>query len=101
MQRTLQQNKAIHLYCQLLADALNDAGLDIQHVLTQKQVSIPWSGDRAKELLWREIQRAMFNKESTTELSRSEVSQVYEVLDRHISEKFGVHVEFPSEENSP
>lgn len=96
-QRTEQQNKAIHLWCQLLADALNDAGYDIQHVLTQKQVSIPWSGETVKELLWREIQRAMFDKESTTALSISEVSEVYEVLDRHISEKFGVHVEFPSE----
>ena len=97
-QRTDQQNKALHKYFSLLAEALNDAGYDMQHVLTQKQVSIPWSGDRVKDLLWREIQRAMLNKESTTELNRSEVSQVYEVLDRHISEKFGVHVEFPSED---
>ena len=96
-QRTDAQNRSIHLYCRLLAEALNDAGYDIQHVLTQKLVSIPWSGDTVKELLWREIQRAMYDKESTTELSISEVSDVYEVLDRHISEKFGVHVEFPSE----
>lgn len=96
-QRTDQQNKALHLYCQMLADALNDAGYDMQHILMQKQVSIPWNSITVKECLWREIQRAMFDKDSTTELSTGEVSQVYEVLDRHISEKFGIHIPFPSE----
>ena len=98
-QRTGQQNKALHVYCELLAEALNDAGYDMQHVLAQKAVSIPWSRERVKECLWKEVQRAMFDTESTTELEKLQMNDVYEVLDRQISERFGVHVEFPSEEN--
>ena len=32
-QRTIQQNRALHLYFQLIADRLNDAGLDMRVVL--------------------------------------------------------------------
>jgi regulator of sigma D len=32
-QRTQTQNKALHKYCQMLADKLNDAGLDMKQTL--------------------------------------------------------------------
>ena len=60
---------------------------------------IPWSSESVKTFLWKPIQDAMFNKDSTTELDRKEVSEVYEVLNRHLGEKFGVTVGFPSIED--
>jgi len=36
--------------------------------------------------------------ESTTDLDKLDVSEIYKVIDRHMSEKFGVHVDFPSDE---
>lgn len=93
--RTLTQNNAIHKYCDELSKALNEAGLDMRKVL-KPGVSIPWSRDLVKKHLWKPIQDAMYEKRSTTQLNRVEVSEVYEVLNRHTAEKLGLSVPFPS-----
>lgn len=80
--RTLQQNRAIHKFFELLADDLNSAGLDMKRTL-KPQADIPWTPITVKEYLWKPIQDAMLHKESTTELTTKEISQVYEVLIRH------------------
>jgi len=98
-QRTPQQRKAIEVYCDLLSDAFNDQGLDVEHVLTFKAISVPWSQELVKELLFKEVVRAMYNKESTTELTPKEVNEVYKVLDKFTAEKMEIHVEFPSIES--
>jgi len=95
--RTPQQNKALHKYFDMLADVLNEAGLD-QRVVLKPGIDIPWSRDSIKEQLWRPIQLAMTGKESTTELDTKEPSQIYETLNRHLAAKLGVHVEFPNDE---
>jgi len=98
--RTLQQNSALHLFFRLLADELNNAGLDMRQVLLPS-VEIPWTPANIKEYLWRPIQTAYTGKNSTTDLDKiKEISDVYEILNRHLGEKFGVHVEFPSIENT-
>ena len=96
-QRSDQQRKAIEVYCNMLARALNDAGMDQRAVLAQMRegVEIPWSQDRVKDTLWREVQKAMLSKTSTTNLSRQEVSQVYEALNRWTGQTLGVSVPFP------
>lgn len=94
-QRTSKQSKALHLYCQLLADALNDAGFDMKTIL-KPTVDIPWTMETVKEFLWRPVQKAYLMKESTTELNTMNPGDVYEILNRHLSEKFGITVEWPS-----
>jgi len=49
-QRTLKQNKSLHKFCELLADELNAAGLDMKTVL-KPSVDIPWSKTSVKEFL--------------------------------------------------
>lgn len=91
-QRTLQQNKALHKYFELLADELNDVGLDMKKVIT---VDVPWSPETIKEWIWKPVQRAQLLKESTTEMTTAEVNKVYETVNRLMAEKFGVSVPFP------
>lgn len=99
MKRTNLQNRALHLFYTLLADALNNAGLDMKVVL-RPSVSIPWTKESVKEHLWKPIQNALYGKVSTTELDKSqEIDRVHEVLMRHISEKFHLeYIDFPHEE---
>lgn len=97
--RTPLQNKALHLYFTLLATELNDAGLDMKKVL-KPSVDISWTKENIKEYLWRPIQEALKLKKSTTELTTAEVSQIWEVLNRHLGEKFGIHQVFPSVEQT-
>lgn len=96
--RTVSQNNALHLYCQLLADELNAGGLPIKHVLSTYAVDLDWDMQSVKDLIWRPIQKALLGKTSTTELKKQQdIDRVYEHINRFIGEKFGVHVEFPND----
>ena len=97
-QRTPLQNKSIHKYFELLAERLNEAGLDMKAVL-KPEVDIPWTEENVKNHLWRPVQMAMLSKQSTTELTTAEISDVYQVINRHLGEKLGIHVPFPSNEH--
>ena len=93
--RTIKMNSCLHKYCSILAGHLNGAGYSVLKVL-RKDAEIPWSGDSVKELLWRPVQIAMTGKESTTEATNVEYSDTHKVLDRHLSEKFGVGASWPN-----
>jgi len=93
--RTDKQNRSLHLLFKLLAEELNQSGLDMRKTL-KPGVEIPWSGDSVKEFLWRPIQEAQLNKKSTTELTTKEIDAVFDTITRHIGEKFGIYVPFPS-----
>ena len=94
-QRTIQQNKALHLYFTWMANTLNDAGLDMRKTL-KPEIEIPWNGKTVKEYLWRPIQELQLRKTSTTELTSDEIDVVYNTLNRFLGEKLGVQVDFPS-----
>jgi hypothetical protein len=93
--RTDQQNRALHLFFTQLAVELNNAGLDMRKTL-KPEVDIPWSGDTIKEFLWRPIMLAQIGKESTRDLTTKEIDQVFDTINRHLGEKFGLHIDFPS-----
>ena len=97
--RTIKQNASLHKFCELLADSLNSAGYEMKAVLAVKQVDVPWSPESIKEVLWRPIMEAATGKESSAKLDTVEIQNVYQILDRHISTNFGVHVEWPSVES--
>ena|SRR3990167_2451843 len=96
-QRTPKQNASLHLFFQMTADSLNEAGYSVQKIIKQS-MDINWSPHLVKELLWRGAQNAMLGKISTTELTTDEVSKIYEQLNLYLSEKFGIFVCFPSED---
>ena len=93
--RTLRQNSAIHLYLSQLAESLNSAGFDVKKTIRQ-EVEIPWSADNCKELLWRPVQQAMLGKKSTTELEKKDVDKIYDIINKTIGERTGVHCPFPN-----
>lgn len=96
-QRTLRQNRALHLFFTLLADQLNEAGLDMKKTL-KPEVDIPWTGETIKEFIWRPIMLAQLGKESTTELTTKDIDAVFLTINRHLGDKFGLVVDFPSVE---
>ena len=95
--RTDQQRKAIEVFCRKLADTLNDSGQDQRKVLAamKEGVEIPWGQESIKDTIWRRIQIALLDKESTADLEPAEVSRVYDVVNRFTSERFGISVPFP------
>jgi len=97
--RTSQQRKSIELYCKLMSEALNDGGIDyVKFLETIKEwgYETPWSQEKVKDQ-WRLLQSTLFNKESTTELTTNEVTEVYDLMNREfIRLAHGVSVEFPN-----
>lgn len=93
--RTARQNRALHVLFDLFAQNLNDNGLDMKKTL-KPTVDIPWSAAGVKEYLWRPVQKAQLNKDSTTQLTTKEIDMVFDTLNKHMGEKFGLHVPFPS-----
>lgn len=98
MTRTEKQNNALHLYYRRVAEALNDAGLDMKVVL-KPEIDIPWTEESVKKFLWKPVQEIYLAKKSTTELETEDINKVYDILTRHIGEKFGIFVKFPSIED--
>jgi len=93
--RTSQQNKALHVWFTLVAEELNNAGYTVQLVLKEK-LDLDWDLEKVKELLWRPAQQALLNKRSTTKLKKiQDIDKVWEHLNRHLGDKFAIHVEFP------
>lgn len=97
MNLTIPQRNALHLWFRQIANELNAAGWDMRKTL-KPGVEIPWTEDSVKTHIFKEVMKVMFDKESTNDLTTGEVSQVYEVVDRHLSQSTGVHVPFPCEE---
>lgn len=98
--RTLQQNKAIHLYCEMVADTLNELGWTFRFEgLKNTEMELKYTMSIVKETIWRPIQIALFEKESTTELSTMEVSVIAEQIEHFFVTKQGIDLPFPSIEN--
>lgn len=91
--RTLQQNRAIHLYCKHVAEALNNNGHTVTAVLKPE---VKFSMLTVKEQLYKPILSALRGKNSTAQATTSEMNNVYDVMNKALSEKFGVHIPFPS-----
>ena len=95
--RTSLQNRSEHKYFQLLADALNESGQDMRHVL-KESVDIPWTMQSVKDLLFRPVAVAMYDVESTADLTTVQTQEVYNVLNRHTGQKLGVSIDWPCDE---
>jgi hypothetical protein len=93
-QRTIQQNKALHLYCEMWAKALNDAGLDMKKTL-KPGIDIPWTMQSFKDNIWKVIQDATLKKDSTTEMNTTDPTLISDIINRHMSEKFGISIAWP------
>ena len=96
--RTARQNRALHLWLTMLAAELNDAGLDMRRFI-RAEIDIPWTRESAKDYIWRPVQRAMFRQESTTRLRAGDYSKVYDVLNRHLGERYGIYIPWPQVED--
>ena len=81
-----------------LADQLNDAGKDLQTTL-KADVSVAWTPELTKALLWKPVMKAVTGKDSTKLLTTVELDKVFEILSKHLGETLGLEIQFPSIES--
>lgn len=100
MTRTNQQNKALHLYCEWLAEELGNAGMDMRVTGTVIEVPISPTKENVKEVMLKPVMNALWpDITSTAKLDTVQVSQLYEEINRFTGERLGIHVRWPSEED--
>lgn len=101
-QRTSSQNSALHKGFELIAKALNEAGLDMRVVL-KPEIEIPWTKSSVKEHIWRPVQILMLSKQSTTQLAKlNEIEDIWDVVMRHLGQNHGVeYIPFPYDPLKP
>ena len=96
-QRTDQQRKALEVYCKLCAEAINNAGLTMQESL-KTLMDVEWSQETFKNIVWKAAQKKFLNKDSTTQLEKHEIDEVYDHVNRWLA-KLGVDsIPFPTDE---
>jgi hypothetical protein len=101
IQRTSTQNKAIHVYLEMVARELSNQGQTLQGVVKQiAWTEITPTKQAIKEVLWRPVMEIVTGKKSTTELTTAEVSKVYEIISMFLAKNFSIDLPFPSEENT-
>lgn len=96
VQRTQSQNNALHLYLSRVADELNKEGRTMQDVMRAvKRAEIRPTMEGLKEVVWKPMQEIMLAKKSTTELTKQEVDEVFEMFNAFMGREFGIHIPFP------
>lgn len=89
--RTNTQNNSLHLWLELLANALNDAGLEMRLILEAaelEELDVPWTQASAKEILWRPVQKAHTTESSSTRVSTSDPHVICQTLTRFLADRF-------------
>ena len=95
--RTDQQRKAIEVYCDQVAKALNESDQSVQTVFT---MPVQITHENIKENMFKVIMKALYpDKTSTTQLSTTEVQDVYEHMNKITCERFHVGIDWPSYES--
>lgn len=94
-QRTLQQNKSIHIGCTQIANVLVENGVSLNKVI--KNLEIRPSMESVKDI-FRSIAHAKYGIDSTTQLTTQQVNDVWEDLIKAVSESTGIFIPFPSKE---
>ena len=94
-QRTGQQNKSLHLYCEMLYEELMLAGITQKKFLSaMDEIN---NSPQSIKAVFREYGKAKYNKLSTADLTTKEMSDIYDEFTRNLH-KIGVYVPWPSAE---
>ena len=102
--RTKKQNASLWKWLTMLADTLNDAGYDriktLQTLRKDPNIEIPNDKDTIYEDIWMKVQEAVYPEcEGSSDLETTEMSNVYEIINRHLVKAFGVSIPWPDRFN--
>ena len=94
--RTVQQNKAIHLWCSQIATVLNQNNLYMTGIFSN---DIMWTMELCKEQIVKNMIKLLFKIDSTTKLKRKEIDVLVDHIVYIFGEKKGITIpKFPSRE---
>lgn len=85
---SVKQRGALHVWCQMLADTLNDAGMYRIRVspITKQGIEIPWTMYAVKEDIYKPVLEVQTGKKSTEDQSSVNPSDVCIVISKHFAD---------------
>lgn len=101
------QYRALHLWFQKMADALNAAGYDYKAFLkaVDYRLDVPFNKQLFKDQVWRpwQIYHTMNENNpegiiSTLDITPGQLNQIHEIVNQKIGEHTGVYVPWPTEQ---
>jgi hypothetical protein len=95
--RSIQQNRALHKLFTDLAKECQKKGITVRQ-LYEKGFDVMVTKEIFKNDVWRKIQIAMFDKESTKDLTTQEINQIFDVINKEFAD-WEIHIPFPSTES--
>lgn len=94
--RSNQQNRALHLFFTFISQELNEMGMEFTYIgLNTPEISLMYTPELVKNMVWRPIQIALFEIESTTKLNTDQMNKIIDVITKFLGDK-GVVIEFPN-----
>ncbi len=93
--RSLKQNKSIHLGCQQIADILIESGVPLS--VAFKNLDVRPTMNSIKDA-YRSIASAKYRVDSTADLTTVQINEVWVDLVKALEESTGVTIPFPSQE---
>jgi len=95
--RTVTQNRAIHLWCNMLANAMNNQNMVIQDVI---RLNTKWDMLKVKEMIFKPVVKSLYTKDSTTKLNKDEFELIIDIIIIALSYKGVENIpDFPSRES--
>ena len=89
---TRKQQSALHVWCELVARALNESNefREVIHPITKKTLEWEWTKESVKEDLYKPTLRAYCGKDSTMDQDTVEPSLIAEALSRAYAKHRGI-----------
>ena len=93
--RSLQQNKSVHKWCELIANHLNKEKFFIQDVI---KMNTKWNMIKVKEMIFKSVVMSLYTKDSTTKLNKDEFELIIDTITRYLAMKGIICPEFPNKD---
>ncbi len=93
--RTTKQNSALHKYFEFIATELNELGMEFQYQgIKGMNISLRYTPELVKDFIWRPIQIALYEIQSTKDLDTKQMNDIIDILIKYFGER-GIEIAFP------
>ena len=103
-QRTNKQNSSLWKWLTILAERLNDAGIDrvklLQILKKTPEIEIQNDKDSLYDEYWLPVQKAIYSDtEGSSDLDTVQIQKVYETMNKHSANTLGISEPWPDRFN--
>ena len=90
-----RQRKALELFFKVISEQFKNAGQTFNYTVLSIEFQLPFTPIIVREQIWKPIQKALFDIDTTKDLDTDKINQIIDVFTLHFA-KSGLNIEFPS-----